>query len=158
MIRNKYMNGTHGTTYIRGGGGGVSPNTRLFFTNRNTCPACPIRAHTCSGITRRLYGWLGASGTQDLRALRLWQSSRQWRAQPCSCIDAAPGCRLLRRSSVNILTAWPGRVAQASRVHGSSARPLVLLTMLAPVSRCARLEDQLQLDDEANAEIADRYY
>eukprot|EP00964_Phaeocystis_antarctica_P066100 scaffold39918_cov47-Phaeocystis_antarctica.AAC.2 len=27
--------------------------------------------------------------------------------------------------------------------------------MLAPVSRTARLEDQLQLDDEANSEIAD---
>ena len=35
-----------------------------------TCPARPIRAHTCSAITRRLCGWLGASGTQDLRALR----------------------------------------------------------------------------------------
>ena len=31
---------------------------------------------------------------------------------PWSCIDAAPGCRALRRSSINILTAWPGRVAQ----------------------------------------------
>eukprot|EP00964_Phaeocystis_antarctica_P015223 scaffold8403_cov52-Phaeocystis_antarctica.AAC.3 len=29
--------------------------------------------------------------------------------------------------------------------------------MLAPVSRCARFEDQLQLDDEANSEIADGY-
>eukprot|EP00964_Phaeocystis_antarctica_P075372 scaffold46496_cov41-Phaeocystis_antarctica.AAC.1 len=49
-----------------------------------------------------LCGGLGASVAQDLRALRLWQSSRQWRAVPWSCIDAAPGCRALRRSSVNI--------------------------------------------------------
>jgi hypothetical protein len=35
---------------------------------------------------------------------------RQWRAQPWSCMDAAPGCRLQRRPSANILTAWPGRV------------------------------------------------
>ena len=40
---------------------------------------------------------------QDLRALRLWQSSRQWRAVPWSCIDAEPGCRALRRSSVMLI-------------------------------------------------------
>ena len=50
------------------------------------------------------------------------------------------------------------RASSAGTKSGSRARSLVLLTMLAPVSRCARLEDQLQLDDEANAEIADRYY
>ena len=32
-------------------------------------------------------------------------------------MDAAPGCRLHRRSSINILTAWPGRLAQAPRVE-----------------------------------------
>ena len=40
----------------------------------------------------------------------------------------------------------------------SCALSLVLHTVSVPVLRCARLEDQLQLDDEANAEIADRYY
>ena len=44
--------------------------TRFFFLR--TCPARPIRAHTCSAITRRLCGWLGASGTQGSRALRLY--------------------------------------------------------------------------------------
>eukprot|EP00964_Phaeocystis_antarctica_P023786 scaffold13303_cov70-Phaeocystis_antarctica.AAC.13 len=42
-------------------------------------------------------------------------------------------------------------VARASRAgtkSGSSARSLVLLTMLASVSRTARLGDQLQLDDK----------
>ena len=43
------------------------------------------------------------SVAQDLRALRLWQSSRQWRAVPWSCIDAEPGCRALRRSSVMLI-------------------------------------------------------
>ena len=42
-----------------------------------TCQARPMRAHTCPGITWRLCGGLGASVAQDLRALRLWQSSRQ---------------------------------------------------------------------------------
>ena len=60
-------------------------------------------------------------GAQDLTALRLLQSSRQWHAQPWSCMDAAPGCRLQRRSSINILTAWPGRVAQAPRAGRSRA-------------------------------------
>ena len=97
--------------------GVFSPNP-LFLRK---CQARPIRAHTCSAITRRLCGGLGASVAQGLKALRLWQSSRQWRAVPCSCIDAAPGCRLLRRSSVNILTAWPGRVAQAPRAGRARA-------------------------------------
>ena len=99
-----------------------------------TCQVRPIRAHTCSGITWRLCGGLGASVAQDLRALRLWQSSRQWRAVPWSCIDAAPGCRALRRSSVNILMAWPGRVAQAPRAGRARAIPLSfsLATILPP--------------------------
>ena len=102
--------------------GGCFLRTRLclYFTNVPSSPQ--IRAHTCPGITRRLWcGWLGASGTQDLRALRLWQSCRQWRAQPWSCMDAAPGCRLQRRFSANILTAWPGRVAQAPRAGRARA-------------------------------------
>ena len=52
------------------------------------------------------------------------------------------------------------RVARASSAgtkSRSSARSLVLLTMLALVSRSARFRDQLQLDDEVNSEIADRY-
>ena len=39
----------------------------------------------------------------------------------------------------------------------SSARSLVLLTMLAPVSRTARFSDQLQLDDGPTSKIADAY-
>ena len=124
----------------------------MFFLR--TCPARPIRAHTCSAITRRLCGWLGASGTQGLRALRLWQSCRQWRAQPWSCMDAAPGCRLQRRPSANILTAWPGRVAQAPRA-GRARAPWSCSPCWRPSSRTARLRDQLGLDDDANSQIAD---
>jgi len=49
------------------------------------------------------------------------------------------------------------RASSAGTKSGSIAHSLVLLTMLAPVSRSARLEDQLQLDDEVNSEIADGY-
>jgi len=52
------------------------------------------------------------------------------------------------------------RVARASSAgtkSRSSARSLVLLTMLALMSRSAELGDQLQLGDEVNSEIADRY-
>ena len=45
--------------------------------------------------------------------------------------------------------------AQAPRAGRRTARFLVLLTTLAPVSRTARLEDQLGLDDEVNSQIAD---
>jgi hypothetical protein len=41
---------------------------RTQFSFTNVPRARPIRAHTCSAITRRLCGWLGASGTHDLRA------------------------------------------------------------------------------------------
>ena len=47
------------------------------------------------------------------------------------------------------------RASSAGTKSGSSARSLVLLTMLAPVLRTARLRDQLQLDDEANSQISD---
>ena len=50
------------------------------------------------------------------------------------------------------------RASSAGTKSGSSARSLVLLTMLPPVSRTARFRDQLQLDDESNSKIADRYY
>ena len=133
--------------------GVFSPNPAFFYERTQLAPR-PIRAHTCSTITWRLCGWLGASGTQDLRALRLWQSSRQWRTQPWSCMDAAPGCRLQRHSSVSTLTAWPGRVAQAPRA-GRARAPWSCTPCWRPSSRTARLEDQLGLDDEANSQIAD---
>ena len=50
------------------------------------------------------------------------------------------------------------RVARASSAgtkSGSIAHSLVLLTMLAPLSRSARFEDQLGLDDEVKMPIAD---
>ena len=49
------------------------------------------------------------------------------------------------------------RASSAGTESGSIARSLGLLTMLAPFSRSARFRDQLQLDDEVNSEIADRY-
>ena len=49
------------------------------------------------------------------------------------------------------------RASSAGTKSRSIARSLVLLTMLAPMSRSAEFEDQLGLDDEVNSEIADRY-
>ena len=98
---------------------GVFSRTPFLFTN---VPGSPHPSSYMSGHhPAGLCGGLGASVAQDLRALRLWQSSRQWRAVPWSCIDAAPGCRALRRSFVNILMAWPGRVAQAPRAGRARA-------------------------------------
>ena len=50
------------------------------------------------------------------------------------------------------------RASSAGTKSGSIAHSLVLLTILALVSRSARFEDQLGLDDEVNSEIADGYY
>jgi len=74
-------------------GGGVFSEPIIFFYERaqrrpQLAPYVHTRAHTHvfghHPATVRLRGWLGAqpSGTQDLRALKLWQSCRQWRAQP----------------------------------------------------------------------------
>ena len=47
------------------------------------------------------------------------------------------------------------RASSAGTKSRSIAHSLVLLTILAPVSRSAELGDQLQLDDEVNSQIAD---
>ena len=47
------------------------------------------------------------------------------------------------------------RASSAGTKSGSIAHSLVLLTMLAPLSRSARFRDQLGLDDEVNSQIAD---
>ena len=96
-------------------------------------------------------------------ALQVTNKSRQfYRAIAPTTHTTEPNPRIryisLLYSSINILTAWPGRVgSSAGTKSGSSARSLVLLTMLAPVSRTARLGDQLGLDDasEVNSIIAD---
>ena len=115
---------------------------------------------TCPGITWRLCGRLGASVAQDLRALRLWQSSRQWHAVPWSCMDAAPGCR----SSEALLSQHIDGVARASsagtKSAGRSRAPcLVLLTILvigARVSRSARLGDQQLARARRRSELTNR--
>ena len=98
-------------------------------------------------------GWLGASGTQDLRAPRLWQRSRQWRAHcrgAARLLRFATGCRLQRRSSVNILTAWPGRVAQAPR----AGRALAPWSCWRPSRDAHGWRDQLGLDGESNSTLS----
>jgi len=45
------------------------------------------------------------------------------------------------------------RASSAGTKSRSNARSLVLLTVLAPLSRSAEFGDQLGLDDEANAKI-----
>jgi len=140
--------------------GVFSPNPPFCLFLR-TCPARPIRAHTCSAITRRLGGWLGASVTQ-----RRFESSEAL-AQPGSgahsrgaaWMVAAPGCRLHRRSSANILTAWPGRVAQAPRAGRARAPWSCWLTMLAPIVENCTVRGSARarrpVDYEANS-IANR--
>ena len=80
------------------------------------------------------YGWLGASGTQDLRALRLWQSSRH------SGAHSRGAAWVLRRVSLAeaLLCQHIYGVARASSAgtkSGSSARSLVLCTPCWRLSR-----------------------
>ena len=142
--------------------GELRPSSGCFLrTQLSFLTNVPSSPHTSSAITRRLCGWLGASVTQDLRALRLWQSSRQWRTQSWSCMDAAPGCRLQRRSSakqhVDCVTRSgisPGTETQVARAllgpahHVGARRRERNRTVRGPAT---------ELDDEANSQIADGY-
>jgi hypothetical protein len=112
------------------------PNHSSPFFLR-TCPARPnphTRAHTCPGITPATVDWCQSvrlagrkRHARFERALRLWQSCRQWRPQPWSCMDAAPRVSLARCSRAALLSqhidgrAWPGRVAQAPRAGRARA-------------------------------------
>ena len=91
-----------------------------------------------------------------------FESSEALAEQPAvarSAVELHRCCTRVSRAAALLRQHIDGvaRASSAGTKSGPSARSLVLLTMLAPVSRCARLEDQLQLDDEANSEIADRY-
>ena len=92
-----------------------------------------------------------------------FESSEALAEQPAvvrSAVELHRCCARVSRAAA-LVQQHIDRVARASSAgtkSRSSARSLVLLTMLAPLSRSAELRDQLGLDDEANAEIADRYY
>ena len=91
-----------------------------------------------------------------------FESSEALAEQPAvrrSAVELHRCCARVSRAAALVQQHIDGvaRASSAGTKSGSSARSLVLLTMLAPVSRTARLRDQLQLDDEVNSEIADGY-
>ena len=94
---------------------------------------------------------------RDLRALRLWQSSRQRGAQYGFTVELHRCCARVSRAAALVQQHIDGvaRASSAGTKSGSIAHSLVLLTILAPVSRSAELGDQLGLDDEVNSIIAD---
>ena len=89
-----------------------------------------------------------------------FESSEALAEQPAvvrSAVELHGCCARLSRAAALVRQHIDGvaRASSAGTKSGSRARSLVLLTMLALVSRCARLGDQLGLDDEANSQIAD---
>ena len=130
--------------------GVFSPNPSFL----RTCPARPIRAHTCSGIARRLYGCGWAQAARKIRELR---GSGRAAGSGAHYRGAARVLRqrmLLAEALLRQHIDGVARASSAGTKSGSSARSLVLLTTLAPVSRCARVEDQLGLGGESNSKIA----
>ena len=96
------------------------------------------------------------------RGARL-ESSEALAEQPAvvrSAVELHRCCARVSRAAALVRQHIDGvaRASSAGTKSGSNARSLVLLTMLPPVSRTARFRDQLQLDDESNSKIADRYY
>eukprot|EP00964_Phaeocystis_antarctica_P131638 scaffold95585_cov57-Phaeocystis_antarctica.AAC.1 len=78
------MQNTHHATareVSRSKGSVFSPNTPFFFTN---VPGSPHTSSYISGHRPATVRRAGRKrGARSFRALRLWQSSRQWRAVPC---------------------------------------------------------------------------
>jgi hypothetical protein len=123
--------------------GAFSPNPLLFFTNLSSSPHTSSHMFGHHPATVRLARRKRHARFESSEALA--ELPAEWRAQPWSCMDAAPGCRLQRRSSANILTAWQGRVAQAPRA-GRARAPWSCSPCWRPSSRTARLRDQLGLE------------
>ena len=139
--------------------GVFSPKTPFYYERARLAPYELIRVRASPGDCAA-----GSAGRKRGAILlsRAFESSEalaeqpaEWRAVPWSCIDAA----LARLSRVAALVRQHidgvARASSAGTKSGSSARSLVLLTMLAPVTRTARFRDRLQLDDEVNSQIAD---
>ena len=112
-----------------------------------TCPASPLGKYFAHSLLTHVRpcitpgdcaaGWVHACMQASRKIRELWGSGRaaswQWRAQPWSCMDAAPGCRFLAEALLNQHIDGVARAGSAGTKSGSSARSLVLLTMLAPV-------------------------
>ena len=121
-----------------------------------TCPQLP---HTSSHMSGHHLATVRRAGRK--RGAR-FESSEALAEQPavvCSAVELHGCCARVSFAEALLNQHIDGvtRAGSAGTKSGSRARSLVLLTMLAPVSRCAQLGDQLGLDDEANSEIADRY-
>jgi len=91
-----------------------------------------------------------------------FESSEALAEQPAlrrSAVELHRCCARVSRAAALVQQHIDGvaRASSAGTKSGSIAHSLVLLTMLAPVSRSAELGDQLGLDDEVNSEIADGY-
>eukprot|EP00964_Phaeocystis_antarctica_P003646 scaffold1962_cov59-Phaeocystis_antarctica.AAC.2 len=91
-----------------------------------------------------------------------FESSEALAEQPAvarSAVELHRCCSRVSRAAALVRQHIDGvaRASSAGTKSGSSARSLVLLTMLVTVSRTARFRDQLQLDDGPNSKIADRY-
>ena len=91
-------------------------------------------------------GWAHKRDARFVRALRLWQSSRQcdavrWRVELHRCCARVSRAAALVQQHIDSVA----RASSAGTKSRSNARSLVLLTVLAPLSRTARLEDQLDI-------------
>jgi len=109
--------------------GGVFSEPAFYL---RTCPAHPIRAHTCSAITRRLCGWLGASGTarfESSEALAELPAVARTAVELHGCCARVSLAAALLSQHIDGVT----RVGSAGTKSRSRARSLILLTMLAPV-------------------------
>ena len=110
--------------------------TRFFYELAQLAPY--ELATTCSAITPgdcAAGGWLGASGTQDLRALSGSKAVAELPAVARTAVELHGCCARVSLAEALLRERIDGvtRVGSAGTESGSSARSLVLLTMLAPV-------------------------
>jgi hypothetical protein len=139
-------------------------NGGVFFEpmiSLRTCPARPIRDHTCSAITRRLCGvrlagrkrharFESSEALGELPAVARAAVDQPWTVELHECCARVSLAAALLNQHIDGVA----RAGSAGTKSGSSARSLVLLTMLVPVvENRTRFRDQLQLGDEANLSI-----
>ena len=113
--------------------------TRLFFTNLTSTARTSSHMFGHHPATVRLAGRKRHARFESSEALAEQPAVARTALELHGCCTRVSLAEALLRQHIDGVA----RASSAGTESGSSARSLVLLTILAPVSRCARLGDQL---------------
>ena len=131
--------------------GSVFSEHAIRFTN---VPGSP---HTSSHMSGHHLATVRRAGRKRGARFESSEALAEQSAVVRSAVELHRCCARVSRAAALVQQHIDGvaRASSAGTKSRSIARSLVLLTMLAPLSRSAEFRDQLGLDDEANSQIAD---